>query len=361
MELDSLTHSLGMGIQVFFLDLILSGDNALVIAMACRALPRHLMKKAMILGTGFAIVLRIMLTTMVGTLMQVAFVKLMGAALLLSIAIKLILGDDEEAKTEYAAADQLWSAVMVVVMADLVLSLDNVVALAAAAQGSVLFLVLGLLCSVPLLMYGSLFITRLLDNYPILIPAGGAMLGWIAGQVAVTDPLIADWINTQSPALTVVIPALCVLFVLGESRIMQQTRVGLAEPPALGWFDGIVSRLSRLGTAENEVASQPVLVSEAASASIEPSLPALAVALPLATPALVPSGDLPSEVPPSVAEPIARPRRELRQNSPELVFLLRIVVGLAVVVGVCVLGWLVYHLISQGFLPTPSHPHRRNH
>ncbi|VEB44354.1 integral membrane protein, YjbE family [Chromobacterium violaceum] len=194
MEPDSLARSLSLTFQVSFLDLILSGDNALVIALACRSLPEALRRRAVLWGTGFAIVLRLLLAAVIGVLLRVPMLKLIGAVILLAIAIQLLLGGDEDGGGEALAeraghSQQLWNAVMLVVGADLALSLDNVVALAAAAQGSVLFLLLGLALSVPLLMYGSLLLSRLMDGYPLLIPAGAAVLGWLAGGLAAGDAL----------------------------------------------------------------------------------------------------------------------------------------------------------------------------
>lgn len=391
MELDGLMHALGMTLQVFFLDLILSGDNALVIAVACRSLPPQLMRKAVLLGTGFAILLRVLLTTVVGFLLQVPLLKLLGAALLISIAIKLLLGDDDGESLPGSAADsrQLWSAVSVVVMADLVLSLDNVVALAAAAQGSVLYLILGLLFSVPLLMYGSLFIARLLNDMPLLIPLGGALLGWVAGQIAVSDPLLADWVNTQAPALQVVVPLLCVVFVLVESRIIRERAARLTPPPPLGWLDGLMGRLARIG--EAGASPQVVLASPAAVApppdveqagrlaeateaagsagsagaamvdgqpAAAPTAtvsPAAAGAAPQQRAERSPAAAEPAPIPPAAAVPLARaPRQDGLLSSPRMALLVKLLLGLAALVGICALGWLLFHLLSQGFLPTPA-------
>lgn len=387
MELDGLMHALGMTLQVFFLDLILSGDNALVIAVACRSLPPALMRKAVLLGTGFAILLRVLLTTVVGFLLQVPLLKLLGAALLISIAIKLLLGDDDGDALPGSAADsrQLWSAVSVVVMADLVLSLDNVVALAAAAQGSVLYLILGLLFSVPLLMYGSLFIARLLGEVPLLIPLGAALLGWVAGQIAVTDPLLADWITTQAPALQVVVPLLCVVFVLVESRIIRERAARLTPPPPLGWLDGLMGRLARIG----EAGATPQVVAvatpvehagpqgngEALAVSTVPAVMSVdaAVVAPasetsqsarveaVATRAAS-SEQLPEMAAirtdadkPVAADSAARPpRKDGLLASPRLALLVKLLLGVAALVGICALGWLLFHLLSQGFLPTPT-------
>ena len=386
MELDGLMQALGMTLQVFMLDLILSGDNALVIAVACRSLPPQLMRKAVLLGTGFAILLRVLLTTVVGFLLQVPLLKLLGAGLLISIAIKLLLGDDEADGLPGSAADsrQLWSAVSVVVMADLVLSLDNVVALAAAAQGSVLYLILGLLFSVPLLMYGSLLIARLLNDYPLLLPLGASLLAWVAGQLAVSDPLVLDWVNTQAPALQVVVPLLCVVFVLVESRIIRQRAPGLTPPPPLGWMDGLMGRLARIGEAggSDETVAAPVsvsvpvtapepAVSTVADAVIStpthtalPATPAPVVAEPLSAPVEPTRAVQADEARPAPVRPPAPPRQPRGDGllaSPRMALLVKVLLGVAALVGICALGWLLFHLLSQGFLPTPAPSHKIKH
>ena len=381
MELDGLMQALGMTLQVFMLDLILSGDNALVIAVACRSLPPQLMRKAVLLGTGFAILLRVLLTTVVGFLLQVPLLKLLGAGLLISIAIKLLLGDDETDDSlpgNTADSRQLWSAVSVVVMADLVLSLDNVVALAAAAQGSVLYLILGLLFSVPLLMYGSLLIARLLNDYPLLLPLGASLLAWVAGQLAVSDPLVLDWVNTQAPALQVVVPLLCVVFVLVESRIIRERAPGLTPPPPLGWLDGLTGRLARIGEAGSvaETTAQPTSLPTLAES---PAAPALSVPdapshtpLVVAEPAAQAQADTATQAADSstdVAAPVSArspamprpPRADGLMSSPRMALLVKALLGLAALVGICALGWLVFHLLSQGFLPTPAPSHKIKH
>ncbi|NMM38657.1 MAG: TerC family protein [Glaciimonas sp.] len=239
MEFDGVMHALGMVFQVFLLDLILSGDNAVVIALACRSLPPQQMRKVILIGTGTAIFLRVILTTVITYLLSIPSLRLIGGLVLIYIAIKLIMEEEAEAEEELepqvandaittseenATTNKMWSTVGIVVIADLVMSVDNVVALAAAVQGSVFFLVLGLLFSVPLLMYGSLYVTKLLNRYPILVPAVGALLGWIAGDISMSDPLIANWVNTQSPALAIVMPLLCAVFVLLQSKILKENR-----------------------------------------------------------------------------------------------------------------------------------------
>ncbi|MCW3480761.1 YjbE family putative metal transport protein [Neisseriaceae bacterium JH1-16] len=361
MGFDNFGHAATLAFQVFFLDLILSGDNALVIALACRGLPRPLVKRAVAIGTGFAILLRVLLTTVVSFLLQLPLLRLIGALLLLVIAVKLLLGDlepDEAAMAERSDADRLWSAVIMVVSADLVLSLDNVVALAAAAQGSVLFLILGLALSVPLLMYGSLFITRLLDDNPLLTPAASAMIAWIAGRIAVDDPLIAPWIASQAPALTLGIPLLCVVFVLVESRIIRERRPQLSAPPPLALGRRLAARLARFGASAEELEATALMVPVALPAT-EPLATDTAAVLPaVPTPHPEPALPLPPAAAPAPAKPQAKAAAPADpvQSSRALTLLLRLLVALAALLGIAAIGWLLFHLASQGVLPTPEHP-----
>jgi len=217
---------LGIILQVALIDLLLSGDNAVVIALACRSLPPHLLRKAMLVGTGAAVVMRVFLTTLVGVLLSLPGLKLVGAVALVVIAIKLMIEEDRDDADDTPArdTDDFMGAVILILLADLVMSLDNVVALSAVAQGNLGILIIGLLLSVPLLMFGSRVIGGLLETYPELIAAGGALLGWIAGDIAVTDPLITDWVHVQAPALAVVVPLLTAIFVLVQSRIIEAER-----------------------------------------------------------------------------------------------------------------------------------------
>ena len=245
MGLDGGMHSLQLTLQVFFLDILLSGDNAIVIALACRRLPAQQMRLAILIGTGAAIGLRILFTTIITFLLAVPFLKLLGMLALIVISIKLLIEEDNGLKDtqeelgnnqpDFAGSEQippasLWATIVVIVVADATMSLDNVVALAAIAQNSVFFLVMGLVLSVPLLMYGSLFVTTLLKRYPILIPAGGALLGWVAGDIGMSDPLIADWVTAQLPGLRLAVPPACAIFVLLESKIVQKNRLLFLKP-----------------------------------------------------------------------------------------------------------------------------------
>ncbi|MBF0603388.1 MAG: TerC family protein [Nitrospirae bacterium] len=227
MGLDSWFDSLNLTLQVSFIDVLLSGDNAVMIALACRTLPPLQMRRAMLIGAGVAIALRIVLTTIVAMLLSMPYLKLMGGAALVVIALRLIHEEGQQVLPQENPEPRhgsLWSAIGTILVADIVMSVDNVLGLAAVTQGNIRFLVLGVLVSVPLLMYGSLFVCGLLQRHPVLIQAGGALLGWVAGGIAVADPVIADWVRLQAPALAVMVPVLVTVFVLLEGRIMREAR-----------------------------------------------------------------------------------------------------------------------------------------
>ena len=176
--------------KIIWINVLLSGDNALVIALACRGLePRHRLW-GMILGAGAAVILRIIFTGIVATLMELPYLKLVGGLALLVIAAKLLVPESED-EEGVESASHLWAAVQIVVVADIVMSLDNVIAVAAAANGSVPLLILGLAVSIPLIVAGAALIMALLNRLPILVWAGAALLGWIAGDVIATDPALA--------------------------------------------------------------------------------------------------------------------------------------------------------------------------
>ena len=175
--------------KIIWINVLLSGDNALVIAMACRGLAPRQRLWGMILGAAAAVLLRVIFTGIVASLMALPFLKLVGGLALIVIAAKLLVPEQED-EDSVNTASHLWAAVQIVVVADIVMSLDNVIAVAAAANGSVPLLVLGLAISVPLIVAGAALIMALLTKLPILVWAGAALLGWIAGDVIATDPAV---------------------------------------------------------------------------------------------------------------------------------------------------------------------------
>jgi YjbE family integral membrane protein len=176
-------------LKIMWINILLSGDNAVVIAMACRGLPSRQRLWGMILGAGVAVVLRILFTFVVASLMLLPWLKIVGGLALFYIAAKLLVPDDAD-ESEVEAVEHLWRAVRIVAIADIIMSLDNVIAIAAAAQGNGALLVIGLAVSIPLIVAGAALIMTLLDRFPILVWAGAALLGWIVGEVIATDPVL---------------------------------------------------------------------------------------------------------------------------------------------------------------------------
>ncbi|GGH52491.1 membrane protein [Comamonas phosphati] len=199
MDLDFLTHApfwIALG-QIIIIDILLGGDNAVVIALACRKLPVAQRRKGIIYGTMGAIVLRVILIVFAMTLLALPLLKLVGALLLVWIGIKLI-APDEDGHDNIQGSDKLLAAIKTIIVADLVMSVDNVIAIAGAAQSSgehqLLLVVLGLLISIPIIVWGSQLVIKLMERFPIIIVGGGMLLGWIAGGMLVTDPV---FVNTE--------------------------------------------------------------------------------------------------------------------------------------------------------------------
>jgi YjbE family integral membrane protein len=179
--------------KIIWINVLLSGDNALVIAMACRGLRGRHRLWGMIIGAGIAVVLLIVFTGIVVTLMALPYLKLAGGLALLVIAAKLLVPEDEA--NEIAAGTTLWHAIRIVVIADIIMSLDNVIAVAAAANGQLPLLILGLAISIPMIIAGAALIMMVLDRFPILIWLGAMLLGWIAGDVIASDPAVEPWLH----------------------------------------------------------------------------------------------------------------------------------------------------------------------
>ncbi len=183
-------------LTIIWVNVILSGDNAVVIALAARSLPKRQQGKAVFWGAGAAVVLRIVLTIGAVELLKLPFLKIIGGLLLLWIAVKLLLPEEDDADIE--SSTNLLQAVKTILIADLVMSLDNVLAVAAVAKGSILLLVLGLGLSIPLVIFGATLLMKLMVRYPIIITVGAALLGWVAGEMLITDPIVAPWLADLS-------------------------------------------------------------------------------------------------------------------------------------------------------------------
>ena len=219
-------------LEIVIINILLSGDNAVVIALACRNLPERQRRWGIIWGAAGAVLLRIVLTFFAVSLLKFPYLKLVGGILLVWIGIKLI-ADDEGEGHDIKAADQLMTAVRTIIIADLVMSLDNVIGVAAAAKGSLVLLIFGLVVSIPLVIVGSQLIMKAIERFPILIVAGGGLLGYVAGEMAVTDTAIADWINANAHWLHWGLPVAGIALVIGVARLLR-ARAGhkAVEPPA---------------------------------------------------------------------------------------------------------------------------------
>ena len=180
--------------QIILIDILLGGDNAVVIALACRGLPPKQRRMGIIYGTAGAIILRVILIAFALALLAIPYLKVVGGILLVWIGVKLLLPHEDDDHSNISASDKLWGAVKTVIVADLVMSVDNVLAIAGAAQGAgthqLPLVIFGLLVSIPIIIAGSQIVLKLMDRFPIIITLGAMLLGWIAGQMIYTDPAV---------------------------------------------------------------------------------------------------------------------------------------------------------------------------
>jgi YjbE family integral membrane protein len=219
-NLDMATFVLPL-LKIIWINILLSGDNAVVIALACRGLPEKSSKWGIILGAGVAIVMRIAFTGIVATLMSWPYLKIIGGVLLFWIAIQLLVENDEE--KEVKESDTIWAAVRVIAIADLVMSLDNVVAIAAAANGSWPLIILGLTISIPLIIFGAQLVIMLLERFPWMVWAGAGLLGWVAGELIADEPaLSAAFANLPGALVHVGVPLAGAAFVLGAGWLLRR-------------------------------------------------------------------------------------------------------------------------------------------
>ncbi|MBK8765947.1 MAG: TerC family protein [Burkholderiaceae bacterium] len=190
MEFGSTAFWLALG-QIIWVNILLSGDNAVVIALAARSLPPKQQKQAILIGSGAAIAMRIVLTLVAAQLLQLPWLKLIGAVLLIYIGVTLLLPEDE-GEHEGKEAGGMVAAVRTILIADLVMSLDNVIAVAAAAKGDTTLLIIGLAMSIPLVIFGSTLLLKVIERFPVVVWLGAGLLGFIAGEIVVDDPAVKD-------------------------------------------------------------------------------------------------------------------------------------------------------------------------
>ena len=219
--------------QIIMIDILLGGDNAVVIALACRNLPAKQRSQGIIYGTMGAIVLRVILIAFALALLAIPYLKIVGAILLLWIGVKLLLPEDD-GEHQISSSDKLWGAVKTVIIADLVMSVDNVLAIAGAAQGAgqqhqLPLVIFGLLVSIPIIVWGSQIVLKLMERFPLIITVGAMLLGWIAGQMAYSDPALKAYLPA-SGYWSYAAAIAGALFVLAASKIMglrQKTKVAV--------------------------------------------------------------------------------------------------------------------------------------
>jgi YjbE family integral membrane protein len=205
--------------EIIGINIVLSGDNAVVIALAARSLPHTQRRMAIVLGSVAAIVLRVILTAVAATLLELPWLRFGGSLLLLWIGIKLIdVEDDGQAHGQ--AAGNLWGAIRTILIADFVMSLDNVIGVAAAAHGSIPLLVIGLAISIPLIVFGSALILKVMDRYPFLVAVGAALIGYVAGEMLLADPALAQWVPADNKLFMHAVPVLTAVLVVVVGKLL---------------------------------------------------------------------------------------------------------------------------------------------
>lgn len=208
-------------LQIMLINVVLSGDNAVVIALACRRLsPRH-QKIAFLWGSVGVVVLMVALTGIVSYLLSLPYLEMVGSAMLIWIGVKLLMGDDEGG--EEGGVEQkstLGAAIRTIIIADMIMSLDNVLAMAAAAHGHLWMLIIGLFITVPVILFGSALLMKLMERFPFLVMVGAALIGWVAGEMAISDPAIKEWVDAHAAILHTASPIFGAIFVIAAGKIL---------------------------------------------------------------------------------------------------------------------------------------------
>ena len=219
-------------VKIIWINIILSGDNAVVIALAARSLPPHQQRMAVLWGSGAAVVMRIALTVVAVQLMALPYLQIVGGLLLLWIGTQL-LGEGDEEEGEAKEHGTLMAAVRTILIADLVMSLDNVIAVAAAAKGSMTLLILGLAISIPLVVFGSTLMIKLMQRFPIIITLGAALIGWVAGETIASDVVLKDTL-AANPWLHYAAGVAGIVVVIGVGKLLQARHRARARPDISG-------------------------------------------------------------------------------------------------------------------------------
>ena len=217
--------------SIIWVNILLSGDNAVVIALAARSLPPQQQKKAIFWGSAAAIVMRVGLTIIALEMLKWPYLKIIGGVLLLYIGIQLLLEEEEEVEGDGPAKTGMLIAIRTILIADLVMSLDNVIAVAAAAKGDVPLLVIGLGISIPLIIFGSTLLLKVMERFPVIIILGAALLGFLAGEMVLSDPAIVGWIGEVSHTVANIAGAIGAAIVVGVGLGLQRRAKARAQVP----------------------------------------------------------------------------------------------------------------------------------
>jgi YjbE family integral membrane protein len=209
-------------VKIAVINVVLSGDNALVIALACRSLAPSDQKKAFIVGTAGIVVLMTLLTSCAALLMTLPYIQIVGCVLLLWIGVKLLLPEDDDGNIKESSS--FWEAVKTIIIADIVMSMDNVLGMAGAAQGHMGMLFLGLLITMPLILFGSAMLVKLMERFPSFVVVGAGLLGYVAGDMAVGDPAIKTYIDSHAHFLELLAPIVGALFVIIAGKMLARRR-----------------------------------------------------------------------------------------------------------------------------------------
>ena len=212
--------------QIAVINILLSGDNAVVIALACRSLPAKQARNAFIIGAAGIVVLMTILTACAAYLLSLPYIEMIGSVLLLWIGVKLLAPGDEEA--EVGASDHFWGAVKTIIVADIVMSLDNVLGMAGAARGHLGMLFVGMVITIPIILFGSALIMKLMERFPVFIKLGAGLLGWVAGEMAIADPAFKGVIEAHAHYMDYVAPVIGAASVVVIGTLLARRRNGAA-------------------------------------------------------------------------------------------------------------------------------------
>ena len=207
--------------QIMLINVVLSGDNAVVIALACRKLSPAHQKQAFLWGSAGVVVLMVALTACVVFLLSLPYLEVVGSLMLLWIGIKLLVAEDEQAEGVVQEKSTLGAAIRTIIIADMIMSLDNVLAMAGAAKGHLWMLIAGLVVTVPVILFGSAILMKLMSRFPILVSVGAALIGWVAGEMIISDPALKDWVDANLPSLHYTSPIACAALVIVAGKMME--------------------------------------------------------------------------------------------------------------------------------------------